>query len=44
MRHTTSEKQALAYSLQQSTEGVIYCSACQRDLMALLTSFHFGIN
>ncbi len=44
MRHTPSEDQALAHSLEESTEGVLYCPACQRDLMALLTSFHFGIN
>lgn len=44
MRHTSSAEQALAYSLEESNEGVIYCKACQRDLIALLASFHFGIN
>jgi hypothetical protein len=44
MRHTPSEEQALAHSMQESNEGVLFCSACQRDLLALLTSFHFGIN
>jgi len=44
MRHTTSESQALAYSLEETTEGVLFCSACQRDLIALMTSLHFGIN
>lgn len=44
MRYIPSAEQALAYALEQSSEGQLFCPACRRDLIAQLAGFHFGVN
>jgi hypothetical protein len=44
MRHTGSARAALAYGQQQVASSQIYCPACQRDLLAQVVGFHYGLN
>ena len=44
MRFTDDPARALDFGRQQASSGVIYCDACQRDLIAQITGFHYGLN
>ncbi|NLH08247.1 MAG: hypothetical protein GX484_11655 [Chloroflexi bacterium] len=44
MRYTPTAKEALAYGQEQASQAIIYCDDCQRDLVARITGFHYGVN
>ena len=44
MRPIFSADEALTYARQQKEQKVVFCEPCRLDLVALLTSFHFGLN
>jgi hypothetical protein len=44
MRTTRTPAHTLDYALQEHTEGILYCPTCQRELVARLTSAHYGRN
>ncbi len=44
LRFTSTPQQAMAYGRQQAMSGVVYCEACQRDLVARITGYHLGLN
>jgi hypothetical protein len=44
MRYTGSPSMALAYAQQQAASNQIFCEACQRDLLAQVVGFHYGLN
>jgi hypothetical protein len=44
LRFTSTPQQAMAYGRQQAMGGVVYCEACQRDLVARITGYHLGLN
>jgi hypothetical protein len=44
MRYTESPRTALAYAQQQAASNQIFCEACQRDLLAQVVGFHYGLN
>jgi hypothetical protein len=44
MRYTDSSSAALAFAQQQAASNQIFCDACQRDLLAQVVGFHYGLN
>jgi hypothetical protein len=44
MRYIPSADQVLIYALEQHARGELYCEVCQRDMVALLVGFHYGLN
>lgn len=44
LRFTSTPQQAMAYGRQQAMSGVIYCEACQQDLVARISGYHLGLN
>lgn len=44
MRYTPAPKEALAYGQEQASDAIIYCDACQQDLVARLVGYHYGMN
>jgi hypothetical protein len=44
IRFTHTPTQALDFAKQQVAEGAVYCDACQRDIAAQITGFHYGLN
>ncbi len=44
LRHTRTTEDAVRFGQQQASRGVIYCQLCQRDLVARLMGFHYGVN
>ena len=44
MRRVSSPEQALDYAREQIATGTVYCEPCQHDLVAQITSFHYGVN
>ena len=44
MRYLSSVDDALTYGVDQSSEGTIYCEACQYDIISQILSYHYGTN
>ena len=44
MRFTDTPTLALSFGQQQVAGGVMYCRACQQDLVSQMTGFHYGMN
>jgi hypothetical protein len=44
LRFTDTPTLALSFGQQEVSGGVIYCEACQHDLAAQMTGFHYGMN
>ncbi len=44
MRYTGTPQKALAFARQEIVSGVIYCEACQHDLIARIIGYHLGPN
>lgn len=44
MRPLLGADEALAFGLQQRDAKVVFCEACQLDLISLLAGFHYGLN
>jgi hypothetical protein len=44
MRYTGTPQKALAFARQEVVSGVIYCEACQHDLIAKIAGYHLGPN
>ena len=44
MRHTPTPARAIAFGQEQAGAGAIYCPACQQNLVASITSYHYGVN
>jgi hypothetical protein len=44
MRFTDTPTLALSFAQQQMADGVIYCEACQKDMVAQITGYHYGLN
>lgn len=44
MRYTPSPERAIAFGQELAREGAIFCPACQYDLVARITSYHYGVN
>ena len=44
MRFTDTPTLALSFGRQQMAGGVIYCDACQRDLISQITGYYYGLN
>jgi hypothetical protein len=44
MRHTPTPARAIAFGQEQAGTGAIYCPACQQNIVACITSYHYGVN
>jgi hypothetical protein len=44
MRFTDTPTLALSFAQQQMAGGIIYCEACQKDLVAQIAGYHYGLN
>ena len=44
MRFTGTPTQALMFAREQAAGNVIYCPACQQDLLAQIIGYHYGLN
>jgi hypothetical protein len=44
MRFIDTPTLALSFGQQEVSGGVMYCEACQHDLAAQITGFHYGMN
>ncbi len=44
LRFTPSPEDALKFGQQQAGRGLVFCKRCQRDLVARLTGYHYGLN
>jgi hypothetical protein len=44
MRYIPTADLALSYAIEQNSPGELFCKPCQRDLVAMLAGFHYGLN
>jgi len=44
MRYTPTPERAIAFGQELASAGAIYCPACQQNLVATITSYHYGVN
>jgi len=44
MRYTDTPTLALSFARQEMEQGAVYCEACQKDIVAQIAGFHYGLN
>jgi len=44
MRYTDTPTLALSFARQEMEQGELYCEACQKDMVAQIAGFHYGLN
>ena len=44
MRYTDTPTLALSFARQEMEQGAMFCESCQKDIVAQITGFHYGLN
>lgn len=44
LRFTDTPTLALSFARQEMEGGALFCAACQKDIVAQITGFHYGVN